>query len=52
MWADVPRDLAFFIVGLLAYRHGWLLKFPTRAGMAWLGVGVAWLPSGTPMTWG
>jgi glucans biosynthesis protein C len=41
MWADVPRDLAFFIVGLLAYRNGWLLKFPTRAGMAWLAVGVA-----------
>ncbi len=41
MWADVPRDLAFFIVGLLAYRNGWVLKFPTRAGLAWLAVGVA-----------
>lgn len=41
MWADVPRDLAFFIVGLLAARHDWLRRFPTRAGMIWLGVGLA-----------
>ncbi len=41
MWADVPRDLTFFIVGLLAARNGWMLKFPTRAGMVWLGVGLA-----------
>jgi glucans biosynthesis protein C len=40
MWADVPRDLAFFIVGLLAYRHGWVRKFPTRAGLGWLAVGL------------
>jgi len=39
-WSDVPRDLPFFIVGLLAYRNGWVLKFPTRAGLAWLAVGI------------
>ncbi len=38
--ADVPRDLAFFIVGLLAYPRGWFERFPRRAGMAWLAVGL------------
>jgi glucans biosynthesis protein C len=41
MWADVPRDLALFIVGMLAYRNDWFTRFPTRAGMAWLGVALA-----------
>lgn len=40
MWADVPRDLAFFIVGIVAYRNGWFVRFPTRAGMIWLAIGV------------
>jgi len=39
-FADVPRDLSFFIIGLVAYRRNWILGFPTKAGLAWLGVGV------------
>jgi hypothetical protein len=39
-WADVPRDLSFFIIGAVAYRQGWLLGFSSRAGRIWLGVGV------------
>jgi glucan biosynthesis protein C len=38
--SDVPRDLAMFAVGALAYRRQWLQRFPTRAGYAWLGVGL------------
>jgi fucose 4-O-acetylase-like acetyltransferase len=40
-WGDVPRDLCLFIVGLVAYRHQWATRFPTRAGMVWLGVGLS-----------
>jgi len=40
-FADVPRDLAFFIAGAVAYRRGWFQRFPTRAGLIWLGVGLA-----------
>jgi hypothetical protein len=39
-FADVPRDLAFFIVGLLAYPRGWFERFPRRAGSGWLAVGL------------
>jgi glucans biosynthesis protein C len=39
-FADVPRDLSFFVIGLMAYRRQWFLNFPTRAGMVWLAVGV------------
>jgi peptidoglycan/LPS O-acetylase OafA/YrhL len=39
-WADVPRDLSFFIIGAVAYRQGWLLGFSSRAGRIWLGTGV------------
>jgi surface polysaccharide O-acyltransferase-like enzyme len=40
-FADVPRDLSFFIIGVLAYEQGWFQKFPTRAGYIWLLIGVA-----------
>ncbi|HEX9114480.1 MAG TPA: acyltransferase family protein [Anaerolineae bacterium] len=59
-WADVPRDLAFFIAGLLAYRNEWFRTFPARAGLAWLGVGLAasllWVAyasglMGAPLPW-
>ena len=40
-FADVPRDLAFFIIGVLAYEHQWFQKFPTRDGYIWLGIGLA-----------
>jgi glucan biosynthesis protein C len=39
-FADVPRDLSFFIIGAVAYRHDWLARFPARAGLAWLLVGL------------
>ena len=39
-FADVPRDLGMFIVGMAAYRHQWFTRFPARAGMTWLGVGL------------
>lgn len=39
--ADVPRDLSLFIVGLLAYRHQWVTRFPSQAGRIWLAVGLA-----------
>ena len=39
-FADVPRDLSFFIIGLIAYRRNWILGFPKKDGTVWLGVGV------------
>jgi glucan biosynthesis protein C len=39
-FADVPRDLGFFIVGVLAYPRGWFERYPTRKGMGWLAVGL------------
>jgi glucan biosynthesis protein C len=39
-FADVPRDLSFFIIGALAYRHDWLRRYPTRTGYAWLAAGL------------
>jgi glucan biosynthesis protein C len=40
-FADVPRDLGFFIVGVLAYPRGWFERYPARAGIAWLAAGLA-----------
>jgi len=37
---DLPRDLALFIVGMLAARRDWVMRFPSRAGRIWLGVGL------------
>jgi glucan biosynthesis protein C len=39
-FADVPRDLAFFIFGAMAFRRGWFESFPARRGLIWLAVGV------------
>jgi glucan biosynthesis protein C len=39
-FADVPRDLAFFVIGVLAYRRNWFFIMPKNAGMAWLFVGL------------
>lgn len=39
--ADVPRDLAFFVIGIVAYRYNWFSTMPKRTGMAWLAVGLA-----------
>jgi hypothetical protein len=40
-FADLTRDLAFFIFGVVAFRRGWFETFPTRRGMTWLAVGAA-----------
>ena len=40
-FADVPRDVAFFLIGIIAYRRNWFSAMPTRTGMAWLAVGCA-----------
>ena len=39
-FADAPRDVAFFFVGILTFRRGWLSSFSTRAGYGWLAVGL------------
>lgn len=39
-FADVPRDLGMFLVGILAYRQQWVMRFPARSGYAWLAVGI------------
>jgi multidrug transporter EmrE-like cation transporter len=38
-FADVPRDLSFFIIGLVAYRRNWILRFPKKDGLIWLSIG-------------
>ena len=40
-FADVPRDLGFFIIGVLAYDRQWFQKYATRDGYVWLGIGLA-----------
>lgn len=40
-FADVPRDLGWFIIGAIAYRRNWLLRLETRTGMVWLALGLA-----------
>ncbi|MBN1346300.1 MAG: acyltransferase [Phycisphaerae bacterium] len=40
MFADVPRDVTWFVLGVIAYRRNWLTRFPARMGWIWLGVGV------------
>jgi fucose 4-O-acetylase-like acetyltransferase len=39
-FADVPRDLSFFILGIVAFRRGWLESVSAKAGRNWLLVGV------------
>jgi len=39
-FADVPRDIAFFIFGSMAFHRGWFENFPTRRGLTWLATGV------------
>ncbi len=40
-FADVPRDLAFFVIGVVAYRRNWFLSLSEEDGEAWLVMGVA-----------
>jgi len=39
--ADVPRDLGLFLIGTLAYRKNWVVRFSSRAGRVWLAIGLA-----------
>jgi len=39
-FADVPRDLSFFIIGIIAYRRNWFINMPKRTGKVWLLVGL------------
>jgi peptidoglycan/LPS O-acetylase OafA/YrhL len=40
-FADVPRDLSFFILGAIAYRRGWFLGLSRQTGWIWLSIGLA-----------
>ncbi len=40
-FADVPRDLSFFILGIVAYRRQWFVGLSNRMGRTWLAVGLA-----------
>ena len=40
-FADLPRDLGFFILGLVAFRRQWVTGVSSRAGRCWPIVGVA-----------
>ncbi len=40
-FSDLPRDLSFFVVGIVAFRRGWLKSMSAKAGRNWLVVGVA-----------
>jgi peptidoglycan/LPS O-acetylase OafA/YrhL len=39
-FADVPRDLSFFILGAVAYRRQWFLGLSNRTGRTWLMIGL------------
>ena len=39
-FADVPRDLSFFILGAIAYRRDWFLGVSKQMGWVWLSIGV------------
>lgn len=40
-FADVPRDLSFFLLGAVAYHRQWFLSISNRMGRTWLLVGVS-----------
>ena len=40
-FADVPRDLSFFLLGVIAYRRQWFLGMSNRMGRTWLLVGLS-----------
>ena len=40
-FADLPRDLSFFVLRLVAYRRQWVTGISARAGRNWLVAGVA-----------
>jgi peptidoglycan/LPS O-acetylase OafA/YrhL len=40
-FADVPRDLSFFLLGIVAYRRQWFVGLSNRMGRIWLAVGLS-----------
>jgi surface polysaccharide O-acyltransferase-like enzyme len=38
--ADFPRDIACFLLGILAFRNDWLRQLPSRIGFGWLALGL------------
>jgi glucans biosynthesis protein C len=40
-FADVPRDVACFVLGVLAFRNDWLRRLPSATGYRWLALGLA-----------
>jgi glucan biosynthesis protein C len=40
-FADVPRDLSFFVLGAVGYRRQWFVGLPNGMGRAWLLTGLA-----------
>jgi peptidoglycan/LPS O-acetylase OafA/YrhL len=40
-FADVPRDLSFFLIGVFAYRRNWFLHMPKETGKVLLLIGLA-----------
>src|SRR5262252_11036687 len=41
MFADVPRDLTFYVIGVMACDRRWFQGFATRDGYVWLAIGLA-----------
>jgi fucose 4-O-acetylase-like acetyltransferase len=39
-FADVPRDLTFFVLGIVAAEQDWVDRYPARRGYAWLTTGL------------
>ncbi len=39
-FADVPRDMACFVFGVLAFRNDWLRRLPSATGYRWLALGL------------
>jgi fucose 4-O-acetylase-like acetyltransferase len=52
--AHLPQYFSLFVLGVLAYRYGWMPEIPDRAGKPWLGIGLAlaaWRYSYTAFRW-
>jgi len=39
-FADVPRDLSFFVIGVIASRRNWFLNMPQKTAKIWLLIGL------------
>jgi hypothetical protein len=38
--AHLPQYASLFLIGILAYRHDWLNRMPSRRALLWLGIGL------------